>query len=144
MSSKTAAVQISNPQGHPSHAPSYSHIASVPISSTTRLIHFAGQTGTRDEKTPFATQVRNALAAVDKCFAAAGVTKKDIVMNRQYVVKLQSLSAADFQAREDVFLEWWRSTEGQSLPPPDSLIGVDSLAGKEILYEAEFTCIAKL
>lgn len=89
-------------------------------------------------------QVRIALANVDKCLASVGATKKDIVMNRQYVVKLTSLSNADLEDREQGFLEWWRSTEGDALPPPDTLIGVDSLWSKETLYEAEFTCVVNL
>ena len=148
MSSST--VKIFNPDGYPPKAPSYSHISVIPISSTKKLVSFAGQTGevgrtSTSEKPPsLREQVRSALANVDRCLAAAGVIKKDIVSNRQYVVKLTSLSEEDFQAREDVFLEWWRSTEGDRLPPPDTLIGVDSLAHKSILYECEVTCVADL
>ena len=55
-----------------------------------------------------------------------------------------SLAEHDFHARESIFMEWWKETEGERLPPPDTLIGVDSLAAKEILYEIEITCIASL
>ena len=135
-------VSISNALDYPSLVPSYSHISIVPISATKRLVSFAGQTGTSTTSMPLAEQVRAALANVDKCMASAGVTKEDIVSNRQSVAKLTSLSAADFKAREVGFLEWWWKTEGDRLPPPDTLIGVDSLASNEILYGIEITCVA--
>lgn len=110
---------------------------------------FAGQTGTNPGTTPenapsLREQVKLALANVDKCLASVGATKQQIVSHRQYVVKLTSLSKEDFDAREDAFMEWWQSTEGEALPPPDTLIGVDSLWSKETLYEAEFTCVVDL
>lgn len=150
--SSSHAVHIFNPEGHPPQAPTYSHISTVPLSSTTRLVSFAGQVGVpppsasspAPEAPSFADQVRAALANVDVCLAAAGVGKKDIISNRQYVVKLASLDASDFNARADILMDWWRSTEGERLLPPDTLIGVDSLAGKAILFEIEITCIASL
>ncbi|KAI6913382.1 hypothetical protein KC318_g6872 [Hortaea werneckii] len=147
----SSQVHIFNPEGHPPQVPSYSHISSVPISSTHRLVSLAGQVGvppTATAKDPipsFPDQVRAALENVDKCLAAAGVTKRDIVSNRQYVVKLQSRSPEDFEARESIFCQWWRSTEGEdSLPPPDTYIGVDSLANPFVLYEIEIQCVAAL
>ncbi|KAI7310319.1 hypothetical protein KC315_g12655 [Hortaea werneckii] len=147
----SSQVHIFNPENHPPQVPSYSHISSVPISSTHRLVSLAGQVGvppTTTAKDPipsFPDQVRAALANVDKCLAAAGVTKRDIVSNRQYVVKLQSRSPEDFEARERIFCQWWRSTEGEdSLPPPDTYIGVDSLANPFVLYEIEIQCVAAL
>ncbi|KAK0251173.1 hypothetical protein B0A54_04540 [Friedmanniomyces endolithicus] len=150
MSASTPKVHIFNPEGHPPAVPSYSHISIVQLSETTKLVSFAGQTylpssaSQSREPTPLAQQVRLALANVDTCMAAAGVTKKNIVSNRQYVVRMMELSEDDFNAREDVFREWWKSTEGDSLPPPDTLIGVHSLARKDISYEVEITCIAKV
>ncbi|KAK0946383.1 hypothetical protein LTR29_002145 [Friedmanniomyces endolithicus] len=149
MSATTPKVHIFNPEGHPSAVPSYSHISIVQLSDTTKLVSFAGQTylpspaSSSPEPTPLAQQVRLALANVDTCMAAAGVSKKNIVSNRQYVVRMMELSEDEFNAREDVFRAWWMSTEGESLPPPDTLIGVHSLARKDILYEVEITCIAK-
>lgn len=145
----SSTVKIFNPEGLPSSAPSYSHVSTIPISSTKKLVSFAGQTGTNPSTTPenapsLREQVRIALANVDKCLAAVGATKKDIVSHRQYVVKLTSLSKEHFEAREQCFMEWWRSTEGDALPPPDTLIGVDSLWSRETLYEAEFMCVVDL
>ncbi|TKA80053.1 hypothetical protein B0A55_01759 [Friedmanniomyces simplex] len=150
MSATAPKVQIFNPEGHPSAVPSYSHISIVPLSETTKLVSFAGQTylpspaSSSSTPTPLREQVRLALGNVDKCMAAAGVGKNHIVSNRQYVVRMMDLSDEDFNAREDAFLEWWRATEGDGLPPPDSLIGVHSLARKDILYEVEITCVAKM
>ncbi|KAK3615063.1 hypothetical protein LTR22_027575 [Elasticomyces elasticus] len=139
MSSTASAIEIFNPPGYPSLAASYSYVSTVRISPTKRLVSFAGQTGTLSRAMPLGDQVRAALMNVDKC-----VGKKDIVSNRQYVVKLTSLSVEDFQAREHCFLDWWGRTEGGRLPPPDTLIGVDSLAHEEILFEIEIMCIADL
>ena len=143
----SSAVHIFNPEDYPSLAPSYSHVSVVPISSTAKLVSFAGQTGGTSaggHPSSFPDQVRAALSNVDKCLTAAGVTKKHIVSNRQYVVKLTSLSAEDRKARSDIFLEWWSGTEGERLPPPDTLIGVDSLAREGLLFEIEVTCVASL
>ncbi|KAK5710198.1 hypothetical protein LTR17_019088 [Elasticomyces elasticus] len=149
MSATTPNVHIFNPEGHPSAVPSYSHVSVVQLSSTSKLVSFAGQTyhpseaSASSDTTPLAEQVRLALANVDKCMAAAGCTKKNIVSNRQYVVRMMELSEQEFDDRENEFLNWWKSTEGDSLPPPDTLIGVHSLARKDILYECEITCIVK-
>ncbi|KAF7195118.1 hypothetical protein HII31_03586 [Pseudocercospora fuligena] len=148
--STSSEVQIFNPPNLPSLAPTYSHISIVPISETKRLVSFAGQTGTgpnqeENKILSFAEQNRRALARVDLVLAAAKCTKKDIVMIRPYVVKLTSLSAEDTQARNEIFLNWWRSTEGKdALTPPDTLIGVDSLWSKETLIEYEVQCISDI
>ncbi|KAK4891033.1 hypothetical protein LTR27_010364 [Elasticomyces elasticus] len=149
MSATTPHVHIFNPEGHPSAVPSYSHVSVVQLSATSKLVSFAGQTyhpseaSASSDTTPLAEQVRLALANVDTCMAAAGCTKKDIVSNRQYVVRMMELSEQEFDDRENEFLKWWKSTEGDSLPPPDTLIGVHSLARKDILYECEITCIVQ-
>ncbi|KAI7371247.1 hypothetical protein KC354_g725 [Hortaea werneckii] len=88
----SSQVHIFNPEGHPPQVPSYSHISSVPISSTHRLVSLAGQVGvppttTASDHIPsFPDQVRAALANVDRCLAAAGITKRDIVSNRHAIV----------------------------------------------------------
>ncbi|KAK5717407.1 hypothetical protein LTR15_009301 [Elasticomyces elasticus] len=149
MSASTPRVHIFNPDGHPSAVPSYSHVSVVQLSATSKLVSFAGQTylpseaSSSSESTPLGEQVRLALANVDTCMAAAGCTKKNIVSNRQYVVRMMELSEQEFDDRENEFVKWWKSTEGDSLPPPDTLIGVHSLARKDILYECEITCIVK-
>jgi enamine deaminase RidA (YjgF/YER057c/UK114 family) len=135
-----------NPEGHPPLAPSYSHISTVPLSSTKKLVTFAGQTGTTSstnaENAPkFSDQVQAALSNVDKCLSASGAEKKDIISIRQYVVKLLDLSDEDRKARVAMFLDWWKGSEGDRNPPPSTLIGVDSLVTRETLYEIEISCV---
>ena len=137
-------MQTFNPPNHPTLAPTYSHISIVPISPTAKLVSIAGQTGTTIADAPstsFQDQVRNALANVDTCLAAAGASKKDITSVRQYVVKFLDLSPEDAKARGMTYIEWWKSTEGERPPPPSTLIGVDSLVGKGIGYEIEVQCV---
>lgn len=67
-----------------------------------------------------------------------------LISNCRYVVKLTGLSEENVKAKDDIFLQWWRSTEGDRLPPPDSLLGVDSLWSKETLFEIEVQCIADI
>lgn len=148
---RTQEVIIYGPAAFNPQPPTYSHISSVPISATTRLVSFAGQTGaqrdangTVSHPAKLADQVRQALQNVDTCMKEAGVSKKHMVSNRQYVVHMMDLSDEEFKERGDIFMEWWRSTEGERPPPPDTLIGVDSLAGKSVKYECECTFIAQL
>ncbi|KAI5364174.1 Putative YjgF/YER057c/UK114 family, RutC-like superfamily protein [Septoria linicola] len=148
-SPSSTSVQILNPPSNRSLAETYSQISIVPLSSTKRLISFAGQTGTSKDsndnaKLSFAEQIRLALEKVDKNLAAVGASKKDIVMIRPYVVKLTSRSAEEIKAKDEIFLKWWRSTEGDRLTPPDSLLGVDSLWSKETLFEIEVQCVADI
>lgn len=80
-------VHISNPPDNPSLAETYSQVSIVPISSTKRLISFAGQTGTGKDaqanaKLSFAEQIQLALEKIDKLLAATGAKKGDIVMIR--------------------------------------------------------------
>ena len=147
MSQQSSNVHIFNPEGHASLVPSYSHISVVPISSTTKLVSFAGQVGilAGDYSRPsFPDQVRNALAKTHTCLAATGVSRSHIVSIRQYVVKLLDMSAEDRKARVDIFLEWWKRDGNEKMPPPSTLIGVDSLASEGVLFEIEITCVASL
>ncbi|KAM3414381.1 hypothetical protein BST61_g11022 [Cercospora zeina] len=143
-------VLITNPPSNPSLAPTYSQVSTVPLSPTKRLISFAGQTGTgpdaaENAKLSFAEQIERALEKVDKLLAATGAKKGDIVMVRPYVVKLTSRSVVEIQAKDEIYLRWWRSTEGDdALPPPDSLLGVDSLWSKETLFEIEVQCVSDI
>lgn len=135
-----------NPDGHEPLAPTYSHISSVHISSTKKLISFAGQTGTTSATTAenapsFKQQVQNALENIDKCLHASGASKADIVSIRQYVVRLSQLADDDRRERGKIFLTWWQESEAERNPPPSTLIGVESLVTKETLYEIEVTCV---
>ena len=128
--------QLYNPPNHLPFAPTYSHICSVPISDASRLISFAGQVGhdSQTGKTPdtLAEQIELALKNVDKCLEASGAKKEDIVSVRQYVVNLQPVDPA----RGRIYSEWIGNRK-----PPSTLLGVQSLAARELLYEIEVTAV---
>ncbi|PVI02387.1 YjgF-like protein [Periconia macrospinosa] len=134
-----------NPPGHDTPVPVYSHISSVPISSTHNLVSFAGQIG-RDSSNQvpktLGAQVSIALANVDKCLDAANATKDDIVQVRQYIVNLlhDRDGATDVPDPERVklYAEWMGGRK-----PPSTVLGVQSLALKEYLYEIEVVCVVK-
>ena len=130
------ARQVYNPPGHQPFAPTYSHISSVPVSSTSKLLSFAGQVGHDSEtgKTPesLAEQVELALANVDKCLTAAGATKEDIISVRHYVVNLQPVDPA----RGRIYSAWIGDNK-----PPSTLLGVQHLAVPELLYEIEVMAV---
>lgn len=145
--SNSPTVHKFNPQNHPVLPESYRHVSEVPISTTTKLVSFAGQVGMTDPNNPsprLGDQVRIALENVDICLAAAGVTKSEIISVRQYLVKFTSMSEEDQKARTDTYGNWWRKTEGDNPPPPLTLIGVDCLYKDECLFEMEVTCVGKL
>jgi len=79
-----------NPDGVAAPAPTYSHVAITPLSSTaSKLITVAGQIGKDPSgKVPssFAEQVSNALQNVERCLAAAGAKTSEIVKVTHYVV----------------------------------------------------------
>ena len=136
-----------NPKDHPISPASYRHVSEVPLSTTTKLVSFAGQVGMTDTSNPspsLGDQVRIALGNVDICLASACVTKSDIISVRQYLVKFTSMSTEDQDARSDAYKKWWDGTEGDNPPPPLTLIGVDSLYKEECLFEIEITCVGKL
>lgn len=128
-------VQIFNPPNHESGAP-YSHISTIPLTATTKLVIFAGQIGrdpvTRDIPNTLVDQVGLALKNVDVCLEAVGAKRTDIVQVRQYVVDLHPLD----KGRVELYREWMG---GHS--PPSTVIGVQSLADQKMLYEIEVTAV---
>lgn len=134
----SSSNEIFNPPNHPPFAPTYSHISRVPISDSAELISFAGQVGanssTGDIPSTLSEQVQIALANVDTCLKAAGVTKKDIVQVRQYVVNLHPVDPV----RGKLYSEWMDGTK-----PPSTLVGVQSLASEKLLYEIEVVAVAR-
>ena len=136
------SIQMLNPADHVPLAPTYSQISISQLTSTSRLICISGQPGidaSTDMSSPpsFPEQVRASLANLDKCLAVAGVSKKDIIRNTQYVVRHGSMNAEDKKARMDIYLEWL----GGLPPSPETFIGVDSMAIPAILYEIEVMAI---
>lgn len=134
---------IFSPETCPPFAPTYSQVSIIPISPTTKLITLAGQIATSKDgfSTPlsFPDQVRSALSNVDKCLTAAGATKANIFAVRQYVVGLGKLSDEDKMARWRIYTEWLG--DGMEKPPPSTLVGVESLAGRELLFEVEVQAV---
>ncbi|KAF2485740.1 Endoribonuclease L-PSP/chorismate mutase-like protein [Neohortaea acidophila] len=139
MGASATEVHNFNPDDHPPAFPVYSHISTVNISPTAKLVSIAGQAG--KDNTPFGNQVRDALAKVDLCLSAAGADKSCIVSVRQYIVKMLSRDPDDLPTRNRVYMDWWKSTEGTRAPPPSTLVGVDSLGRKGIEYEIDVTCV---
>jgi enamine deaminase RidA (YjgF/YER057c/UK114 family) len=132
----TEGRQILNPPNHPPFSPTYSHICSVPISNSSRLVSFAGQVGhdPKTGKTPetLAGQIEVALDNVDRCLAAAGAKKEDIISVRHFVVNLQPIDPAIAQ-----LLSTWIGEH----KPPSTLLGVQCLATPELLYEIEVMAV---
>ena len=125
--------------------PTYNHVAITPILPTSRLITLAGQTGcayaSPDNPHTVPEQAPIAYANVKKCLAAAGATPRDIIHVRHYIVKETGDSEVD---KIDVVNRGWGELwmefmdhEADGHRPPDTVVGVASLATKEILYEVE-------
>lgn len=131
---------ISNPPNHPPFAPSYSHIATATLNPGFKIHSFAGQVGYDPDagKTPrdLASQVKVALDNVQRCLTHVGAGKEDIVQVRQYVVGMSKLSAEDRKARADVYSAFMGDCR-----PPSTLLGVESLAVPELLYEVEIVTV---
>lgn len=139
-----------NPKDHPLQPGAYRHASSVPISSTHKLVSFAGQVGMTDPNNPkpsLGDQVRIACSNVDICLASAGLAKKDIISVRQYLVKFTSMSDEQQNARSEAYMQWWEGTEGDrstAAPPPLTLIGVDSLYNETCLFEMEVQAVGRI
>jgi enamine deaminase RidA (YjgF/YER057c/UK114 family) len=77
--------------------------------------------------------VKLALLNLQICLDAAGAKKTDIVSVRQYVVNLLD---QDYDARVKLYLKFM---EGHT--PPSTLIGVQALAARDLLYEIEVMAV---
>lgn len=129
-----------NPPGHPTFSPTYSHISRTPLSSTKTLISLAGQVGYDSESkttgSTLAEQCTIAFKNVDRCLAAAGARKEDIVQVRQYVVNLLRDGKGQDPERARLYVEWMGG-----LKPPSTLLGVSGLAVPELIYEIEIIAV---
>lgn len=138
--SNPAKVEHFNPQTLATFSPTYSHIARTPLSPTSTLVSFAGQVGYNDDtQTTGATlgeQTSIACANVDKCLAAAGARKEDIVSVRHYVVDLLRGGQGQDPERAKAYTAWLGN-----LRPPATLLGVQALAAPQLLYEIEVVCV---
>lgn len=139
-----------NPAGVAPPPPTYSHVAVTPLLPTSRFIALAGQIGAGS--LPGGTlpptvklQAPLAYANIKTCLAAAGATPRDIVHVRHYIVKETGSPAIDrFDVVDRGWGEAWQAfmdCEAGGFRPPDTVVGVASLAKRAILYECEVTAI---
>jgi enamine deaminase RidA (YjgF/YER057c/UK114 family) len=141
-----------NPAGVPLPPPTYNQVCITPlIPGSVDLITLAGLTGidsssSSNPKT-IPDQALNAYQKIKTCLMAAGATPRDIVQVRHYIVKDTGDSEVDkLEVVERGWGDKWiefmdREAEGHR--PPDTVVGVASLAKKEILYECEVWAIAR-
>jgi enamine deaminase RidA (YjgF/YER057c/UK114 family) len=144
----TTKPQTSNPPNVPLPPPTYSQVCVTPLHPTSKLITLAGQTGLQSDGSISASinvQAKNAYQAIRSCLEAAGATPCDIVHVRHYIVKDSGDKEKD---KLDVVDRGWgeewmefMDREGDGHRPPDTVIGVASLAKKELLYECEVSAI---
>lgn len=132
-----------NPQGVHEPPPSYQHVAITPILPTSKFITLAGMTG--DYKAPWIEQVKGAYENIRKCLEAAGATPRDIIHVRHYIVN----DSGDAELNEEDIVErgwaplWieFMDKHADGHKPPDTVLGVASLALKGLLYECEVWAI---
>ncbi|EOA86882.1 hypothetical protein ACJQWK_09035 [Exserohilum turcicum] len=137
-----------NPPSVPEPPPTYSQVCVTPILPSSVLITLAGQTGLQKNgtvPTGIKEQARAAYETIHKCLEAAGATPRDIIHVRHYIVKETGDQEQD--AKDVVDRGWgelWidfmnRNADGHL--PPDTVVGVASLAKKALLYECEVTAV---
>ena len=134
-----------NPATVPPPPPTYNQVAVTPIISSSKLITLAGQTGIdiRTGKAPaeFLEQVKLAYINVSNALQAAGATPRDIVHVRHYIVT--STGRPELDSMDVVDRGWgqlwidFMDGEAEGHRPPDTVLGVASLAKAALLYEVE-------
>ena len=133
-----------NPPAVPTPPPTYSQVCVTPLQPTSKLVTLAGQTGLQSDGSidpDIKVQAKGACKAVHECLKAAGATPRDIVHVRHYIVKetgdseMDKLDVVD-RGWGEVWMEFMdREADGHR--PPDTVVGVASLAKKKLLYEVE-------
>ena len=134
-----------NPDDVPLPPPTYHQVAITPLLPTSRLITLAGMTGcdpaSNSNPNTLVEQAPIAYNNILKSLAAAGSTPRDIVQVKHYIVTHTGDAEID---RVDVVDRGWADLwckfmdrEAGGHRPPDTVIGVASLAKKNILYECE-------
>lgn len=143
-----------NPKGVPAPPPTYNHVCITPlIPGSVDLITLAGLTGVVDTSSSsthktISEQAPIAYQKIKTCLAAAGATPRDIVQVRHYIVKETGDPEVD---KLDIVKRGWGEAwiefmdrEAGGHRPPDTVIGVASLALKDILYECEVWAVRRL
>lgn len=133
----------------PSPSPSYDQVAVTPILPTSKLVTLAGQVdlsvlGSAHPVT-ITEQASAAYKNVAQCLKAAGASPRDIVHVRHNIVQNTGDPAVD---GIDIVDRGWAplwtkflDEEGAGHRPPDTVVGVASLAKKALLYEVEVWAI---
>ena len=141
-----------NPEGVPLPPPTYNHVCITPlIPGSVDLITLAGLTGIDSSSSSNPKTVpEQALIAYKKiktCLAAAGATPRSIVQVRHYIVKetgdpeVDKLDVVD-RGWGDPWIEFM-DREAGGHRPPDTVVGVASLAKKDVLYECEVWAVVR-
>ena len=148
-SSNSGKPQAFNPPDCASQVPTYKQVAITPILPTSKLITLAGQVGfdpaTGDLLPDFISQVKQAYANVATCLKAAGASADDIIHVRHYIVK--HTGNADLDNKDIVERGWgplwmeFMDREANGHRPPDTVLGVASLAKRTAFYEVEVWAI---
>ncbi|KAF7563524.1 hypothetical protein G7046_g559 [Stylonectria norvegica] len=129
--------QNSNPPNHAPLAPTYSHISTTTLCTSSKLIAIAGQVGhnsaTGETPAAYVSQIELALSNLAQCLRTAGATTQHIIQVRQYIV---NLPAQDSRARAELYLNFMGDHR-----PPATVIGVDCLAKEDLLYEIEVLAV---
>lgn len=135
--------QAFNPPNVRAPHPSYKQVCVTPIQPKSKFITLAGQTG--DYQAPWIEQVKGAYKNVQRCLEAAGASPRDIVHVRHYIVQ----DSGDEELNKEHVVErgwaplWteFMDEHGDGHKPPDTVLGVASLALKGLLYEVEVWAI---
>lgn len=148
MASSDGKPHAFNPPNVPTPPPTYSQACVTPLLSTSKLVTLAGQTGLRADGTipsSFTEQVAGAYKAVHHALAASGATPRDIVFVRHYIVTTTGDAALD---NVDVVSRGWGELwtayldkEAAGHRPPDTVLGVASLAKSGLWYEVEVSAV---
>ncbi|KAF1919937.1 Endoribonuclease L-PSP/chorismate mutase-like protein [Ampelomyces quisqualis] len=140
--------QAWNPPNVPLPPPTYSQVCITPIHPSSKLITLAGQTGLQSDGSidpEISVQARKAYEAIQNCLKAAGATPRHIVHVRHYIVKesgnleKDKLDLVD-RGWGDAWMEFM-DKEADGHRPPDTVVGVASLAKAKLLYECEVTAV---
>ncbi|KAI9713512.1 MAG: hypothetical protein M1820_000894 [Bogoriella megaspora] len=135
----------SNPKNVWAPPETFQHVAITPIFPTTKLVTLAGQVGIKsgfdDIPEKLTDQVKIAHENVHKCLQSVGASPRDIIHARHYIV--QNTGNPKLDDKELPHRGWsplWneflnKNADGHR--PPDTVVGVASLAKKELLYEIE-------
>lgn len=140
-----------NPPNVPKPPPTYDQVCITPILPSAKLITLAGQTGLDpipgvfSISPSFTEQARKTYETISSCLKAAGATPRDIVFVRHYIVK--ETGDPDLDGKDVVDRGWgelwmeFMDREAGGHRPPDTVLGVASLAKKALLYECEVVAI---